>query len=171
MVLISSTTSPMRAAALDSSLTRSLVVRAWSTASLAMRADSCTWRLISVTEDDSSSVADATDCTLVEASSEAAATTVASCCARSAVEVSVVAEASSSVEADDTVSIDLADRALELVGKLQHVLPPLRCSPRLLRLFLLGFHADLGEAVLPEHFRGLGDLADLVLAVEAGIST
>ncbi len=57
-----------------------------------------------MTEDDSSSVADATDCTLVEASSEAAATVVASSCERSAVEVSVVAEASSSVEADATVS-------------------------------------------------------------------
>ena len=42
MVLISSTTSPMRAAALDNSPTRSLVLRAWSTASLAMRANSCT---------------------------------------------------------------------------------------------------------------------------------
>ena len=49
-------------------------------------------------------MADATDCTLVEASSEAADTVVASSCARSAVEVSVPAEASSSVEADDTVS-------------------------------------------------------------------
>ena len=39
MVLISSTTSPMRLAAFDNSLTRSLVVRAWSTASLAMRAE------------------------------------------------------------------------------------------------------------------------------------
>ena len=37
-------------------------------------ADSCTWRLISLTEEVSSSVADATDCTLVEASSDAAAT-------------------------------------------------------------------------------------------------
>ena len=42
MVLISSTTSPMRVAAFDSSLTRSLVLRAWSTASLAIRANSCT---------------------------------------------------------------------------------------------------------------------------------
>jgi hypothetical protein len=34
-----------------------------------MRAESCTWRLISVTDDVSSSVADATDWTLAEASS------------------------------------------------------------------------------------------------------
>jgi hypothetical protein len=40
MVLINSTTSPMRAAAFDNSPTRSLVLRAWPTASLAIRADS-----------------------------------------------------------------------------------------------------------------------------------
>ena len=51
-----------------------------------------------------SSVEEATDCTLVEASSEAAATIVVSSWARSAVAVSVPAEASSSVDADDTVS-------------------------------------------------------------------
>jgi hypothetical protein len=78
MVLINSTTSPIRAAAFDNSPTRSLVLRAWSTASLAIRADFWTWRLISSTDDVISSVADATDCTLVEASSDAAATVVAS---------------------------------------------------------------------------------------------
>ena len=71
---------------------------------MAIRADSCTWRLISLTDEDSSSVAEATDCTLVEASSEAAATVVVSSCERSAVADSVPAAASSSVEADDTVS-------------------------------------------------------------------
>ena len=81
-----------------------MVLAAWSTASLAIRADSWTCRLISLTEDAISSVADATDCTLVEASSEAAETVVASSCARSAVEVSVPADASSSVEAEETVS-------------------------------------------------------------------
>jgi hypothetical protein len=40
MVLISSTTSPMRAAAFDNSTTRALVCCAWPTASLAMRAES-----------------------------------------------------------------------------------------------------------------------------------
>ena len=53
-------------------------------------------------EDAISSVAEATDCTLVEASSEAAATAVVTCWACSAVLVSVPAEASSSVEADDS---------------------------------------------------------------------
>ena len=87
MVLMSSTTSPMRVAALESSLTRSVVVRAWPTASPAIRADSCTCRLISVTDEAISSVAEATDCTLVEASSDAEATAVASCCERAAVAV------------------------------------------------------------------------------------
>jgi hypothetical protein len=58
-----------------------------------------------LTEDAISSVADATDWTLVEASSEAAATAVVTCWARSAVELSVPAEASSSVEAEETVSM------------------------------------------------------------------
>ena len=111
MVLISSTTSPIRLAAFDNSLTRSLVLRAWSTASVAIRADFCTWRLISLTEDAISSVADATDCTLVEASSEAAATAVVSSCARSAVEVSVPAATSSSPDADETVSTILPTAA------------------------------------------------------------
>ena len=106
----------MRLAAFDNSLTRSLVMRAWPTASVAMRADSCTWRPISLTDDDISSVADATDCTLVEASSEAAATAVVSCCERSAVADSVPAEASSWVEADDTVCDDLADHRFEIAG-------------------------------------------------------
>jgi hypothetical protein len=79
MVLMSSTTSPMRAAAFDNSLTRSLVCGPARRPRLAIRADSWTWRLISLTEEDSSSVAEATDCTLVVASSEAAATMVVTC--------------------------------------------------------------------------------------------
>ena len=51
-----------------------------------------TCRLISLTDDVISSVADATDCTLVEASSDAAATMVVSSCERSAFAVSVLAE-------------------------------------------------------------------------------
>ena len=68
-----------------------------------MRADSWTWRLISLTDNDSSSVADATDWTLVEASSDALATVVASSLPRSAVPVSAPAEDSSSLEVVDTV--------------------------------------------------------------------
>src|SRR3954471_7572875 len=56
MVLISSTTSPIRVAALASSATRSLVLRACDTASLAMFDDACTWRLISLTDEAISSV-------------------------------------------------------------------------------------------------------------------
>ena len=80
-------------------------------------------------------MAEATDCTFVEASSEAAATVVVTCCARSAVLVRVPADASSSVEAEDTVgfgdhmpSLDIGERpsvkfpcahvlALELAGE------------------------------------------------------
>jgi hypothetical protein len=49
-------------------------------------------------------VADATDWTFAEACSDAAATVLDSSCVTSAVLVSVPAAASSSVEADDTVS-------------------------------------------------------------------
>jgi hypothetical protein len=59
----------------------------------------------------------------------------------------------------------LADGAFELVGKPHHVLATLS-GAALLDFFLLGLHADLGEAVLAEHFRGLGNLSDLVLAIE-----
>ncbi len=57
-----------------------------------------------MTDEAISSVAEATDCTLAEASSDADATIVVSSRARSAVEVSVPAEASSCVEAEDTVA-------------------------------------------------------------------
>ena len=121
MVLISSTTSPIRAAAIESSLTRSVVVRAWLTASPAIRADSCTCRLISLTEEDSSSVAVATDCTLPVASPEATATTEVSSCARCAVVASVEDDASSSVDAEDTVSMISPTARFEAVGKVDHV--------------------------------------------------
>ncbi|MGY4373532.1 hypothetical protein ACVWZ3_001171 [Bradyrhizobium sp. i1.3.6] len=61
----------------------------------------------------------------------------------------------------------LADRGFKLIGKPEHVLATLRRAA-LLHLLLLGFHPNLGKAVLPEHFRGLGDFADLVLAIKAG---
>jgi hypothetical protein len=68
-----------------------------------MRAESCTRRLISVIEEAISSVAEATDCTLVEACSEAAATLAVNSSERSAVAVSVPAEVSSSPEAEETM--------------------------------------------------------------------
>ena len=71
---------------------------------LAVRAECCTWRLISLTVEPISSGSEATDCTLVEASSDAATILVYSC-DRSAVAVRVPAEASNFVDADDTVSI------------------------------------------------------------------
>ena len=80
------------------------VASACATAAPAIIRDSCTWRLISLTEAASSSEADATDCTLADASSDAAATAIDSDCVVSAVRVNVLADTSSSVEADDTVA-------------------------------------------------------------------
>jgi hypothetical protein len=88
-----------------------------------------------LTEEESSSAAEATDYTLV-ASSEAAATATAIPWLRSAVEVSDVAEASSWVDADDT-------SALEITGELQHAGPALG-GLALLYFLLLRLHADLG---------------------------
>ena len=83
---------------------RASVVSACLTAAPAIRLDSCTCRPISVIDPVISSVAVATDCTLVDASVDASATMLASCWVVSALRVGVLADASSSVEADDTVS-------------------------------------------------------------------
>ena len=163
MVLISSTTSPIRLAACASSPTRSLVLRAWSTASLAMFDEVCTWRLISLTDEAISSVADATDCTLVEASSEAAATMVVSSCDRSAVAVSVPAEASSSVEAEDTVSMISPTATSKSSASLLHVRLALLDGLRFDRLLLDLHSLDLYSAGL-EYGQRRHDLADLVAA-------
>jgi hypothetical protein len=73
-----------------------------------------------VIDDDNSSVADATDCTLVEASSDAAATAVVSCCERSAVADSVPAEVELRRGRGYGLH-DLADRTFKLRGELDHV--------------------------------------------------
>ena len=120
-----------------------------------------------MTDDDNSSVADATDCTLVEASSEAAATVVASSCERSAVEVSVVADASSSVDADDTVSTISPTAASKLSASL--IMSALRCSAAIWSCRILASASSrafcLGHDL--EFLDGAGDVADLVLAAEA----
>src|SRR5580704_17295130 len=77
---MSLTTSPMRPAACDSSAIRALVFCAWVTAWRTMVFDSCTCRLISLIEEVISLVAEATDETFAEHSSEALATMVESCC-------------------------------------------------------------------------------------------
>jgi hypothetical protein len=74
IAVISLTTSPISCAARDSLPMRLSVCSAWRTAASAIWLDSLTRRPISSTEADSSSVADATDCMLLEASSEAPAT-------------------------------------------------------------------------------------------------
>ena len=97
------TASPMRVEALESSLMRLSVCSAWCTASSAILLDCSAWRAISVTETASCSDADATDCTLEEASSEALATMPDNCWVVSAVCVREFAAASRLVAADDTV--------------------------------------------------------------------
>jgi len=77
MSLISFTASPIFCAAADRPCTVTLVRFACSTAWPAILVDSATSRPISETEDDSSSVAAATVCTLAEACSATAATVVA----------------------------------------------------------------------------------------------
>ena len=92
IAVISLTTSPMRLAACDSSLMRGVgLLRLLDRLAGDAGSNSCTWRLISSTEEVSSSVAEATDWTLAEACSDAAATVADSCWVVSAVWVSVVA--------------------------------------------------------------------------------
>jgi hypothetical protein len=93
--IMSLTTSPMRPAACYSSAMRASVFSACLTTSAAIVLDFCTWRAISLTEPANSSEADATEFTLADACSDAAATPVESCCVVSAVFVSVPAAASS----------------------------------------------------------------------------
>ena len=77
-----------------------------------MRLDSCTCAEISRTELASSSVADATDCTLLEASSEALATTAASRVVLPALSLSARAVFSSSLEAVDSEVMMIRKRSL-----------------------------------------------------------
>ena len=112
IAVISLTTSPMRLAACDSAVMRASVFSACATASDAILLNSLTWRAISPTDEVISSVALATDCTLDDASSDAAATMPDSCCADSAVRLSEPAAVSS------------CDAAVVTVP----TIPPMRCS-------------------------------------------
>ena len=159
------------------------------TASPAILLDSCTWRLISLTEEVISSVAEATDWTLAEASSEAAATTPESCWVVSAVLVSVPAAASSSVEADDTVSMMSPTAASNssaslCIAALRRPPPPLGRGLLLgglallggsllgggarLGLPLLGLHLLHADEIVAEGLGGAGVVADLVAALRIG---
>ena len=110
--VISLMTSPIRLAACDSALMRESVSSAWATALAAMRLDSWTCAEISRTELASSSVAAATDCTLLEASSEALATTVASRVVLPALSLSARAVPSSSLDAVESVLMMARKRSL-----------------------------------------------------------
>ena len=114
-----------------------------------------------MTEDDSSSVADATDCTLVEASSEAAATVVVSFCERSAVADSVPAEASSWVEADDTVWTISPIIDFEIAGDVVDPAAALDLGFGVHRGGLVG--GLLGDQRFLEHLQGVGHGADFGL--------
>ena len=118
IVVISWVTSPMRLAASDNSAIRASVFSACSTASLAIRLESATWRPISLMEATISSVADATDCTLAEVSSEAAATTVESSWVAALLLVRMTAEFSSSPDAEPTFSMILPTAASKLSARL-----------------------------------------------------
>ncbi len=111
IAVISFTTSPMRPAACDSSVMRASVFSACFTASPAMRLDSCTCRLISVTEAVISSVArgDRLDIGRGLLGGRRHRCRRAAAWSRRVL-VRVPAAASSSVEADDTVVDDVADR-------------------------------------------------------------
>ena len=85
----------MRWATRDSSVMRTSVCSACRTALSAIREDASTWRPISLTDSDSSSVAVATDCMFDDASSEAPATWPDRLSVVSAVRVSVSAAVSS----------------------------------------------------------------------------
>ena len=105
MSLIRLTTSPIFCAASASPWTFSLVFWASSTAFWAILLDWPTWRPTSSTDWDSSSAAEATVCTLVEASSDAAATAVDWRLVSSAVDAMDCAEPCISVAAEATVAM------------------------------------------------------------------
>ena len=189
IAVMSLMTLPIRPAAFDNSPMRASVFSACFTACWAMLLDSCTCRLISPTDEVISSVAEATDWTLEDASSEAAATMPESCWVVSAVLVSVLAAASRCGRGARHRVDDAAHGRLELVGELVHR----RLAGRLLALrgrlllggfalldgLLLGGRAGLGrlllafqpnalDRVMLEDFDRLRHVADFVGAVARG---
>ncbi len=90
-----------------------------------------------------------------------------SSCARSAVDVSVPAEASSWFDGGGYGLDDLSDRALEIVGHLVHVRLAQRNGAGL-GFLLLGLQSLPRDRVALEDLDRLGHFADLVVAVDAG---
>ena len=127
-----------------------------------------TRRPISSTEADSSSVADATDCMLLEASSEAPATWLDRLWVVSAVRVSVPAAASSCTADAETLATMAPTAALEIVGKADQF-GAARGARRLVLRFLRGGIAlGLGDGLHLEFLDRARHLAEFVLAAEAG---
>ena len=161
MVLISSTTSPMRAGGL-----RQFADAVVGLAGLVDRFAGHPCRFLHLAADlvdreAISSVAEATDCTLVEASSEAAATAVVSSCERSAVEVSVPAEASSCGRSRGHGLDDLADHRFEVAGDAVDPAAALDLGFGIARGGLVG--GLLGDQRLLEHLQRIRHGADFGL--------
>ena len=131
-----------------------------------MRLEIETWRPISTTEALISSAAAATAPTLVEASSEAAATMPDSSWVLSAVAVSVLAALSDWEEADDRID-DAADRSLELVGQLGHIGLAGRGGCRF-EILLRRLHLFDADQILLEGLRRARRISDLVASRRIG---
>ena len=132
-----------------------------------MRAEASTWRLISATDDASSSLAAATECTLEDASLEAPAARWLTFCTVSAVLLRVPAEPSSWLAAVETSVMISPTSRLELIGKAVHVGLALLHLPRLERDLLLAQAIGFDHGVA-EHGNRARHLADLVGPVGIG---
>src|SRR5215510_11621416 len=152
MAVISLTTSPMRLAALSSALISTLVRAASPTAFSAIILDWATWRSISITEDESSSAADAMSRTLLEASAD------------DEVAPAVRFDASSATSARwpeaPSICSEIAARFSDVGGDL---LLPARPRGRLVRDRAV--ELDVALHGILEHGDGAGQRPDLVAAM------
>jgi hypothetical protein len=131
------TTSPISCAARDSLPIRPSVCCAWSTAASPIRLDSRTRLPISSTEVESSSVAAATDCMLLDASSDAPATWLDRLCVVSAVRVAplTIAAAESAISAvSSSISLEFS---ISLVSACRYSSSSAAASLRPWRIFSL----------------------------------
>ncbi len=132
-----------------------------STAWPAICADCDTWRLISVIEDDSSSAADATVCTLVDACSAAAATAVdwrdvdsAVLVMEAAVDcISFVADVTVCSTRDTSVSNSRVNRSISLVRASRAVCASASRAAAALALIILSLKTSTALAMAPTSSR------------------
>ena len=123
---------------------------------------------ISSTEVESSSVAVATDCMLLEASSDAPATWLDRLWVVSAVRVSVPAACFKLNGGSRNVRDDRAHRRLEFVGEADELGAPRRAARLVLGILRRGIALGLGDRLHLELLHRAGHLAEFVLAAEAG---